>query len=76
MSSSRREFLVGAGIGGLAAGAAVAAPAEAVDDQVWLQQTLERYDGFGVKASGGPGDAACGAWLEDTLGGWGYDCAR
>ncbi len=34
MSSSRREFLVGAGIGGLAAGAAVAAPAEAVDDHM------------------------------------------
>jgi hypothetical protein len=76
MTSSRREFLAVAGVGGLAAGAAVAAPMDTPEDLAWLQQTLERYDGFGVKASGGLGDAACGAWLEETLAGWGYDCRR
>ena len=45
-------------------------------DQAWLQSTLERYAGFGVKASGGEGDNACGAWLEQALGGFGYRCRR
>jgi hypothetical protein len=31
------------------------------------QADLERYVGFGVKASGGPGDRAAGAWLEAEL---------
>ena len=85
MSSSRRVFLMGAGVGGIAAGAGVASasaspvkptPTGNDADQAWLQSTLERYDGFGIKASGGPGDQATGAWLEDTLKGWGYTCRR
>lgn len=32
-----------------------------------LQADLERYHGFGNKAAGGPGDRACGAWLETEL---------
>lgn len=28
---------------------------------------LDRYVGFGNKASGGPGDTACGAWIEQQL---------
>jgi hypothetical protein len=67
---------MGAGLGGLAAGAALADTPDAAVDRAWLQAILERYDGFGVKASGGPGDAACGAWLQDTLEGWGYVCGR
>jgi hypothetical protein len=45
-------------------------------DDAWFQTVLERYFGFGVKASGGPGDNACGAWLEGELSKAGYACRR
>lgn len=32
-----------------------------------VREDLERYIGFGIKASGGAGDNACGAWLEGEL---------
>jgi len=81
MQSSRRGFLGGAGLVGLAATASGAAPAPALaagpaEDSVWLQAMLEHYQGFGIKASGGAGDNACGAWLEETLRGWGYATRR
>lgn len=67
-------------------GIASAAPAEAAPamtatgdetlSATWLQAVLERYDGFGGKASGGPGDEACGAWLEGELSRLGYACRR
>src|SRR6185436_17946041 len=41
-----------------------------------LQGVLERYAGFGMKASGGPGDTASGAWLEGDLTALGYRCER
>ncbi|HET6971983.1 MAG TPA: hypothetical protein VFH92_12715, partial [Phenylobacterium sp.] len=37
---------------------------------------LERYHGFGIKAAGGPGDIACGEWLEGELTALGYACVR
>ena len=37
---------------------------------------VERYVGFGDKASGGPGDIACGAWVEQELAAAGYSCRR
>ena len=37
---------------------------------------VERYVGFGDKASGGPGDIACGAWVEQELAAAGYVCRR
>ena len=73
MLSSRRGFLGAAGLASLAGAASAQGAAE---DPVWLQAQLERYHGFGIKASGGPGDNACGAWLEETLRGWGYVCRR
>ena len=79
MQSSRRGFLGAAGLVGLATAAPAATPALAADlveDVAWLQATLEQYNGFGIKASGGPGDVACGAWLEERLSGWGYVCRR
>lgn len=48
-------------------GAGSAAEAEAI---------LARYQGFGFKASGGPGDIACGEWLEAELTQLGYACRR
>jgi hypothetical protein len=41
-----------------------------------LQTMLERYMGFGIKASGGPGDEASGAWLAQELTAAGYACRR
>jgi hypothetical protein len=75
MTSSRRVFLSSAGLIGL--GVVGAAYAETPDvDAAWLQARLERYAGFGVKASGGDGDNACGAWLETELSGYGFNCRR
>ena len=77
MPSSRRGFIGGAGLVGLAASGATPVLAGApVEETAWLQARLEQYHGFGVKASGGPGDNACGAWLEETLRGWGYATRR
>ena len=76
MRSSRRGFLGGAGLVGLAAAGSPAISAQPDDEAAWLQAQLERYHGFGAKASGGQGDNACGAWLEQSLGGWGYACRR
>jgi hypothetical protein len=75
MTASRRAFLGGAGILGLAAAGEASGEATS-SDQAWLQATLERCAGFGAKASGGAGDNACGAWLEETLDGYGYRCRR
>ncbi|MFN3585641.1 MAG: hypothetical protein ACK4TT_17060 [Phenylobacterium sp.] len=80
---SRRSLMAATGVLGLAA----AAPAQAGQgaesgaasdglDAAWLQAVLERYAGFGEKASGGPGDETCGAWLEGELSRTGYACRR
>ena len=77
MTPSRRGLLGGAGLLGLAAagpGVAAAAGPAAEADAAALQATLERYFAFGDKASGGPGDQACGAWLEGELTRAGYSC--
>jgi len=74
MTPSRRGLLGVAGLLGLSA----AGPGAAADnaEAAALQAALERYFGFGVKASGGPGDAASGAWLEGELTRAGYACRR
>ena len=74
MKASRRDLLIGAGVLA-AASQARAAPVEMLD-AAWLQAVLERFAGFGVKASGGPGDTASGAWLEGDLAALGYRCER
>jgi hypothetical protein len=79
MTPSRRGLLGGAGLLGLAvassATAAAGAGEEAVDAAA-LDATLERYAGFGGKASGGAGDTASGVWLDDELTRAGYACRR
>lgn len=69
---TRREVLTGAG------SALVARPAigrsSAASDR--LATDLDHYVRLGVKASGGPGDMACGAWLESELREAGYATAR
>jgi hypothetical protein len=81
MTPSRRGLLGGAGLVGLAAAGPAAAAGKAAGadgsaDAAALQAILERYAGFGDKASGGPGDIASGAWLEGELAGLGYACRR
>lgn len=41
-----------------------------------VDRDLHRYIGFGTKASGGPGDNACGEWLESELKDQGFGVAR
>ena len=74
MDTSRRNLLMTAGVAGLAASTPAAAAEP--DAAPWLQAVLERYFAFGGKASGGPGDEACGAWLEERLTQVGFTCAR
>ena len=78
MPLSRRNILIAASLvgAGSQAGGAGAAVRKPADDAAWLQSVVERYASFGAKASGGPGDEACGAWLEGELTGLGYACER
>jgi hypothetical protein len=78
MTPSRRHVLGATAIAaaGAASGARAASRGPGFADAAWLQGVLERYAGFGVKASGGPGDEACGAWLEGELTRAGYACER
>lgn len=73
--ASRRAVL-GVGVTLLAAGSATGAPAGAGGSEGETQRVLERFHGFGDKAAGGPGDIACGAWLEGELKDLGYACER
>jgi hypothetical protein len=66
----------GAGLLGLSAAVPASASEVPPQDGPALQTVLERYDAFGVKASGGSGDTACGTWLEETLTRAGYVCRR
>jgi hypothetical protein len=73
MTPSRRGVLQGAGLASLPATALAGA---AASDTEGLQSLLERYLSFGDKASGGPGDEACAAWLEHELTAAGYASRR
>lgn len=76
LSASRRAVL-GASATLLAAGSANAAPPSGrFAEEAEAARILERYQGFGDKASGGPGDIACGAWLEAELTALGFTCQR
>lgn len=71
-----RRGMLGAGLAITAGGGAAAAnlpPAFSVEE---AERILARYATFGDKASGGPGDNASGAWLEDELSALGYVCRR
>ncbi len=79
LSASRRA-VIGASASVLAAGPSRAAvqtrPDKGSAAVAEAKAILERYQSFGDKAAGGPGDEAFGAWLEGELGGLGYACAR
>src|SRR5688500_3648654 len=70
-SASRRAVLSATAL--LAAGPAVAGGPVA---EAEAKRILERYNAFGDKASGGPGDEASGAWLEGELKALGYAVKR
>ena len=71
---TRRDLLAGSGL----IVAAGSIPAIAAPDPKSGQTAadLDRYIGFGIKATGGPGDNACGAWIEDQLRRAGYTVDR
>lgn len=73
-TTTRRRFLAASASAPLisAAKAVSAAP----DDLADIAEDLQRYIGFGVKQSGGPGDEACGAWLEAELAKAGFATER
>jgi len=73
--ANRREVLAVSGLL-MSSGAAAAMGAQDATDAGSVAADLERYIGFGVKASGGPGDAACGAWLDSELARSGYRTER
>jgi hypothetical protein len=73
MTPSRRGFIGGTGLLGLAVVAPAKTQRAAVTDPA-LQPILDRYVAFGDKASGGPGHEACGHWLEQELTQAGYAC--
>ncbi len=76
--ANRRDFLLGAAAlpASLpASGAAMAAPGE-MDARPSVAADLARYIGFGGKAAGGPGDMACGEWLDAELGRLGFATER
>ena len=72
LPASRRTVLGASAL--LAAGPALAATGASAEAEA--KRILERYYGFGVKASGGPGDEATGAWLEEELKPAGYALKR
>ncbi len=72
--ATRRGFLAATAAAPLAAGVAPPAVARIDPDQVALD--LQRYIDFGAKQSGGPGDEACGAWLQSELEAAGFSTER
>ncbi len=72
-SASRRAVL---GAGALIAAAPTAGRAADPTAEAEAKRIVERFQTFGDKASGGPGDIASGEWLEGELKALGYATAR
>ena len=75
--ATRRNVILGAGIGAMSLEGAMAD--QGAGDVFAIRQVqadLARYDGFGAKASGGAGDDASGAWLAGELQGLGFAVSR
>ncbi|MED5549075.1 MAG: hypothetical protein VX529_06910 [Pseudomonadota bacterium] len=67
LSATRRGFLAASAATPLIASAPAASASDSGDAHDSIARDLQRYIGFGNKQSGGPGDEACGAWLEEEL---------
>ena len=76
--TTRRRFLAASATAPLIS--AVGTSAAAANDEAIqadaVAEDLHRYIGFGNKQSGGPGDEACGAWLETELARAGFATER
>ena len=73
LSASRRAVL---GVAASTLAAPALAARQAPGSEAEVARILERYHGFGDKASGGAGDNASGAWLIGELEAVGYHCER
>ena len=73
--STRRQFLTAAAATPLLTRTG-AALARTPDPAAMIAHDLERYIGFGEKRSGGAGDNACGAWMEQALADLGFQTRR
>lgn len=69
--TTRRRFLAAS-----AAAPLFSAGGASAQETARVGEDLRRYIGFGVKQSGGPGDEACGAWLESELKNEGFETER
>jgi hypothetical protein len=77
LDASRRAVLsAGALVVGAPAAARAAPTSNPASATAEAKRITERYQSFGDKASGGPGDTASGAWLEGELKRLGYDVRR
>ncbi len=75
IKTTRRNFLTASAVAPLAAvGTANASDRE--EGSAAIAEDLKKYIGFGLKQSGGQGDEACGAWLEDELAKAGFETER
>ncbi|MGH6997773.1 MAG: hypothetical protein ACREEO_06235, partial [Phenylobacterium sp.] len=73
--ATRRNVILGAGIGAMSLEGAMAGAGNGFATRQ-VQDDLARYDGFGLKASGGAGDEASGVWLAGELQALGFEVAR
>ncbi len=71
---TRRDLLAGSGL--IVAAGSMPAIAAPDPERGQTATDLDRYIGFGVKASGGSGDNASGAWIEEQLRRAGYAVTR
>ncbi|WP_417484725.1 hypothetical protein [Maricaulis salignorans] len=76
-TTTRRRFLAAsAATPLLSASVAAAATTSTPVSSTSIAEDLRRYVEFGNKQSGGPGDEACGAWLESELSQAGFQTER
>ncbi|MBO6763870.1 hypothetical protein [Maricaulis sp.] len=76
LSATRRGFLAASAATPFIAAAPAASADTPGDAHDSIARDLQRYIGFGNKQSGGPGDEACGAWLEEELEAIGFRTQR
>ena len=75
--ATRRSVILGAGLSAMTVEGAIAAGSvNDVFDFGRVTEDLTRYAGFGLKASGGAGDEAAGAWLAGELERLGFHTER
>jgi hypothetical protein len=76
MKTNRREFLALGASTAILPGSVIAEPGTPPGKSSGTAADLARYTGFGIKASGGPGDTAAGEWIEGELRAAGFDVVR